>query len=97
MRLHHLVFAWFCTQVGRGQRPPASRVGHGRETEEESHGDGQVDEPAGEPEQRAAGEEPSCRGRERAAAEGAAACSELPGLGKEELQPGLRGNQGAAR
>lgn len=84
-------------QVGRGQRPPASRVGHSGKTEEEPHGDGQVDEPAGEPEQRATGEEPSSRGRESAAGEGAVAPSELPGLRKEKLQPGLGGNPGAAR
>lgn len=91
------IFACFCTQAGRGQRPPASGVRHGGKTEEEPHGDGQVDEPAGEPEQRAAGEEPRSRGGERAAGEGAAASSELLGLRKEELQPGLGGNQGATR
>lgn len=83
--------------AGRGQRPPACRVRHSSKTEKEPHGDGQVNEPAGELESRAAGEEPCSRRGEGPARERAPASSEHLGLRKEELQPGLRGNQGAAR
>lgn len=74
---------------GRGQRPPARGVGHSGETEEEPHGDGQVNEPVGELESRAAGEVP-CSGRgEGPAGEGTPATSEQPGIREKELQPGL--------
>lgn len=83
--------------AGRGQRPAACGVGHGSEAEEEPHGDGEVNEPVGELEPRAAGEEPRGRRREGAAGEGGPASSEHPGLGEEELQPRIRGDQGTAR
>lgn len=87
----------FWLTAGRGQWPAACRIGHSSKTEKDSHGDGQVNEPAGEFESRAPGEESCCRWREGAAAEGAPPSSEHPGLWEEELQPGLRGDHGAAR
>lgn len=83
--------------AGRSQRPPPGRVGHCCQAAEEPHRDGQVGEPAGELKPGAAGEEPCSRRREGPTGEGAPADTEYSGLREEELQPGLRGDQGAAR
>lgn len=88
---------YFGLTAGRGQRLAACRVRHGGETEEEPHRDDQVNGTFGEFEPWAAGEEPRSRRREGAAGERAPASTEHPGLWTEELQSGLRGDQGAAR
>lgn len=83
--------------AGRVQWPSACRIRHSSKAAEEPHGGGQVNEPVGELEPWTAGEKPCCRWGEGPVGEGAPASSEHPRLREEELQPGLRGDQGAAR
>lgn len=93
----YALFSRCCTTVGGGQRPPACGVRHSSKVTEEPHGNGQVDEPARELEPWAAGEEPCHRWWKGPAGEGGPANSKQPGLGEEELQPGIWGDQGASR